>query len=955
MKGTCVAFRCGGAGARRALSIWLVGVATLLSAPAARAQFSQSLYRADDGTAYQLLRALSPLSGGAEKQRVTTVAGSVNGTGGCSASGSSVGQPAAAVRGVLPPGQTLQLFSSVHRTGVLIPNSVTSLSFDSTNGGHLTLGSSPGAVDICRVAGDCTGGTATALYDLGSNAGGVPPACIGQDVTTGACDNANQRDVFAFGLPASGAPPVCSNPQSVTTSTFICAPAPSDGFSLAPGQAVVFVYDSSLAAQGFSVGAGGFGIDTDASNDPGCAAGSVVSASSRSDSNAGYPLPTQTKTKTATYTKTATPTATATATATATGTPTTTSTPTESATRTVTATPSATPTRTPFCGNGIVEPPEQCDDGNTANGDCCSSTCQFESSGSPCADDGNSCTNDQCDGAGVCKHPAKPDGTMCSSGNLCLMGEQCTAGVCKGGEPVVCDDHDPCTADSCDPSIGCVFEIVVKSPQCGTCTDSLEDTEDPNCSTLSAFQRFAIIGTATNGLRSLRLNRLVHIEENDLKDGELMATLRAGACGVDMRASNGVFVTGTVALEGTARFSGGTPVTEILYQFVNDNPDPTAVHTGKHVPLVGPPSQCSGSLAPCTKNGDCPDGQTCGGQLTINDPSNPYVDKTGMAPDFIRCQNLIADVPALDQLMAGLVQTEDLGPVHLRSGGTLEIDLGHGQNVVDIDAWRVSRDCKITINGFSDTVVVFRIAGIFRVGTRTQVTLAGDLKPNNVLWAVAGPGPGVVVRIGSRAQFPGTLLAAKRAKIKIGAFATIEGSLIGKRIRMGLSSKVLHRPFTPLLEGASVETPNLAIRSANLRISSSASGNGTARFLAIVDDTNTDTFETLLLADSIVVDVTDAGQFDAPIALTGCSSTSSRVIRCRASDGNSRAIAKQLQDDPNIFKLRVLRRRLSAAQTGTALATAPVTISLKQGPITRLGTIAACRKRGQFSLFCKVP
>jgi len=32
----------------------------------------------------------------------------------------------------------------------------------------------------------------------------------------------------------------------------------------------------------------------------------------------------------------------------------------------------------PFCGNGIVEAGEQCDDGNIANGDGCSATCQSE-------------------------------------------------------------------------------------------------------------------------------------------------------------------------------------------------------------------------------------------------------------------------------------------------------------------------------------------------------------------------------------------------------------------------------------------------------------------------------------------------------------------------------------------------------------------------------------------------
>src|SRR5205085_6379394 len=49
-----------------------------------------------------------------------------------------------------------------------------------------------------------------------------------------------------------------------------------------------------------------------------------------------------------------------------------------------------------LCGNGVINAGEQCDDSNHANGDCCSSTCQFETAGSPCGSDGNACTNDIC-------------------------------------------------------------------------------------------------------------------------------------------------------------------------------------------------------------------------------------------------------------------------------------------------------------------------------------------------------------------------------------------------------------------------------------------------------------------------------------------------------------------------------------------------------------------------------
>ena len=75
------------------------------------------------------------------------------------------------------------------------------------------------------------------------------------------------------------------------------------------------------------------------------------------------------------------------------------------------------------CGNGVVDAGEACDDGNIANGDCCSSTCTITNEGGGC-DDGNVCTDT----------------------------DTCASGVC-GGSPVTdgspCDDDEPCTSDSC--------------------------------------------------------------------------------------------------------------------------------------------------------------------------------------------------------------------------------------------------------------------------------------------------------------------------------------------------------------------------------------------------------------------------------------------------------------------------------------------------------------------------
>ena len=88
------------------------------------------------------------------------------------------------------------------------------------------------------------------------------------------------------------------------------------------------------------------------------------------------------------------------------------------------------------CGDGIRNAPEECDDGNTADGDCCSAICTFEPAASSC-DDGLACnTGETCDGAGVCAGGSAPD---CS-----LLGDQCNTASCNpGGAEGNCDTFSP--------------------------------------------------------------------------------------------------------------------------------------------------------------------------------------------------------------------------------------------------------------------------------------------------------------------------------------------------------------------------------------------------------------------------------------------------------------------------------------------------------------------------------
>jgi cysteine-rich repeat protein len=83
-----------------------------------------------------------------------------------------------------------------------------------------------------------------------------------------------------------------------------------------------------------------------------------------------------------------------------------------------------------LCGDSVIEGAETCDDGNTNNGDCCSSTCQLDANGAACTSDGDVCTDDECDGAGACQHPNNT--APCDDGDPCTSSDVCSAGVCAG-------------------------------------------------------------------------------------------------------------------------------------------------------------------------------------------------------------------------------------------------------------------------------------------------------------------------------------------------------------------------------------------------------------------------------------------------------------------------------------------------------------------------------------------
>ncbi len=115
----------------------------------------------------------------------------------------------------------------------------------------------------------------------------------------------------------------------------------------------------------------------------------------------------------------------------------------------------------PCCGNQLVEEPEECDDGNYANNDACTATCQL-----PTCDDGytNGLETDK-DCGGSC--PA------CSDGAGCAVAEDCTSGVCTEGV---------CQTPTCDDDVKNGSETDVDCGNgCAACADGMACSLDSDC------------------------------------------------------------------------------------------------------------------------------------------------------------------------------------------------------------------------------------------------------------------------------------------------------------------------------------------------------------------------------------------------------------------------------------------------------------------------------------------
>jgi cysteine-rich repeat protein len=149
------------------------------------------------------------------------------------------------------------------------------------------------------------------------------------------------------------------------------------------------------------------------------------------------------------------------------------------------------------CGDSVVDPGEECDDGNDTGGDGCERNCNWSCREHAECDDANPCTLDTCEAEGsgrLCRNvPREMD---CDDGDPCTHTDVCGPdGICSG-RPYVCD-IGPCIVSSeCDGEGGCA---VTTLPEGTACDDGASCTPETTCDGAGACRGFLDDGLCGTG------------------------------------------------------------------------------------------------------------------------------------------------------------------------------------------------------------------------------------------------------------------------------------------------------------------------------------------------------------------------------------------------------------------------------------------------------------------------
>jgi len=455
------------------------------------------------------------------------------------------------------------------------------------------------------------------------------------------------------------------------------------------------------------------------------------------------------------------------------------------------------------CGDGFVTGNEQCDDGNTQDGDGCDGNCQIEippttstSTSTSTSTTSTTLPTGACCMAGLCAVVTagqcevgtyQGDGTNCDNPGLCAV---CGDGLVEFGEQ--CDDANTAGGDGCDRACrveGCwtcssgiqpsapthnpptVSGLSICTHDDGaTCDDGDVCTVGDTCSAgscagdavvLQSACRWVMVGDA--GVQSrTRGETLVtghicgeraRIGEFSLTTGDVVAT-RASGTGIQI--SGHAAVTGDIVTDGSG--VSGKPTFTLLPGLATD------VVAG-------------GSTA-----------------VQSGDPSAIY-DTTGTDSRIDDCLDAQADIASGKSLLNALPPGTDLGDTTVPAGSSLTLTATNpgGLNVFDFRSLATFTDATLVLdgNGNPGTIFVLRVQKRLDLRLRSKVVLAGGTTAGNVILYSQAK-----CRFGLEMDGAGTVFCPN-GKLIMNARATWKGALIGGRGRVELrdSGVLTHVPL----------------------------------------------------------------------------------------------------------------------------------------------------------------
>jgi len=439
---------------------------------------------------------------------------------------------------------------------------------------------------------------------------------------------------------------------------------------------------------------------------------------------------------------------------------------------------------------------------------------------------------------------SQTNGLLQTTQALAVQAGTCGDGVVDAGEQ--CDDGNLLYGDLCTPN--CRLE---ESASAGNCQDGqdndddgMTDHQDPDCATLAAYQRYAVLVSDSGGALATTYLRAgtatgTYSSDSTALIGEINDPLTAVPyplgpsksqfCGNRTWLLESAWTDGTTVADGASYFYGTRKETASMIARAASRvsaaaPAPSGeaapiiggmfVHTGtvewqfdNVQPHIGPPVTCSDMITACTTDADCPTGHSCNVRLTSTenvDGATGFVDTDGTgtgATELADCRGAQAVLLPLNDLIADIPGTDVDPPgnrIALRKGEERTDNIAPGVTVLNVDAVSLGRNSIWHLVGQAgqedNTTLLVQLSGRIKVGYLATIELQ-NLQSDRILFNLQGS-----QRMGIRrdAAAAGTFLGARRL-LHNGDLAQLEGALLGNKARLQDNSVLNHRPFKVLL------------------------------------------------------------------------------------------------------------------------------------------------------------